>query len=62
MSTAVYESPQEARLVRAFLFLAVHLCLPLSFPIVYAHVYASELIELEAYTDETRRYQATPSR
>nr|POA13894.1 hypothetical protein C1892_13530 [Pseudomonas sp. MPBD7-1] len=32
MSTAVYESPQEARLVRAFLFLAVHLCLLLSFP------------------------------
>ncbi|RDS91040.1 hypothetical protein DL347_09940 [Pseudomonas fluorescens] len=27
MSTAVYESPQEARLVRAFLFLAVYLCL-----------------------------------
>ncbi|AYG06318.1 hypothetical protein D7M10_04170 [Pseudomonas fluorescens] len=25
MSTAVYESPQEARLVRAFLFLAVYL-------------------------------------
>jgi hypothetical protein len=29
---------------------------------VYAHVYASELIELEAYTDEARRYQATSSR
>lgn len=41
MSTVVYESPQEARLVRAFLFLAVHLHLPLSFPFVYAHVYAS---------------------
>jgi hypothetical protein len=41
MSTAVYESPQEARLVRAFLFLAVHLYLSLSFPTVYAHVYAS---------------------
>lgn len=29
MSTAVYESPQEARLVRAFLFLAVHLYPPI---------------------------------
>lgn len=46
MSTAVYESPQEARPVRAFLCLAVHTCLPLSFPAVYAHVYASILIEL----------------
>lgn len=62
MSTAVYESPQEARLVRAFLFLAVPLCPSLSFPTVYAHVYAPEVIELEAYKDEARRYQATPAR
>ncbi len=42
----VYKQPQEARLVRAFLYLAVHPYLPLSFPAVYAHVYASILIEL----------------
>jgi len=39
MSTAVYKQPQEARLVRAFLFLAVHLCLPLYLPTVYPPVY-----------------------
>ena len=32
MATAVCESPQEARLVRAFLFLAVALRIPLSSP------------------------------
>lgn len=51
----------DQQIVRAFLFLA-DLYPPLSFPTVYAHVYASGLIELEAYTDEMRRYQATPSR
>lgn len=49
MSTAVYETPQEARLVRVFLFLAVYSYLPLALPTLYAPVYASEIIEPEAY-------------
>ena len=52
---------QEARLVRALLFLAFHLYLPLYLQTVYARRACFRLIELEACTDETRRYQTTPS-
>lgn len=46
----VYETPQEARPVRAFLHLAVHRRLPLYLPAVYA----STKVELEAYTKMKR--------
>ncbi|QDH63185.1 hypothetical protein FKZ69_03985 [Pseudomonas azotoformans] len=43
MSTAVYESPQEARLVRAFLCLAVYPCLSLPTRTIAAHWHAGHL-------------------
>lgn len=50
LSLAVYETPQEARPVRAFLYLAVYLHLPLDLPTVYASLYADLKLEPEAYT------------
>ena len=39
LSTTVYETPEEARLVRAFLFLAISPCLSLYLPLVYPIMY-----------------------
>ena len=49
MSIAVYETPQEARPVRAFLYLAVDTCLPLALPPVYPRMYPRLEIETGGY-------------